>query len=138
MVAQARKILQTAEKEKRGLTADERQSWDATLQAIESLGRKEGLESYRGSAALSDFDHWVGQPIGPSGAVVALGSTVAGLVFGFGAVFLIAPGPTEIRGQRRWSDYLSGGRRATDTALENQRRREDTAGSRDNASGAVR
>lgn len=55
-------------------------------------------------------------PIGPSGFVVTTGSTMAGLVFGLGTVFLIAPGPSETNGRRRWSDYLSGGRRATDTS----------------------
>ncbi len=55
-------------------------------------------------------------PIGPSSALVAIGSSMAGLLFGLGAVFLVAPGPTESHGRRRWSDYLSGqGRRASDT-----------------------
>lgn len=54
------------------------------------------------------------KPIGPSGLVVAAGSTVAGMIFGLGAVFLIAPGPNDGRGGRRWSDYLAGGRRSTD------------------------
>ncbi len=53
-------------------------------------------------------------PIGPGGSQLTLGSSMAGLVFGLGTVFLVAPGPTETRGRRRWSDYLSGGRRATD------------------------
>ncbi|MFK8113921.1 MAG: hypothetical protein AB8B91_17090 [Rubripirellula sp.] len=55
-------------------------------------------------------------PVGPSGSTITLGSVMAGLIFGFGAVFLIAPGPTEIRGGRRWSDYLNAGRRSSDTA----------------------
>lgn len=54
------------------------------------------------------------RPVGPGGLTLTLGSGIAGLVFGLGTVFLVAPGPTEIRGRRRWSDYLSGGRRATD------------------------
>ena len=55
------------------------------------------------------------KPIGPSGVLVAGGASMAGLIFGLGAVFLIAPGPTESHGRRRWSDYLNGqGRRATD------------------------
>ena len=60
--------------------------------------------------------------VGPSGAILALGSSMAGLIFGLGAVFLIAPGPTESHGRRRWSDYLSGqGRRATDTEAVDRR-----------------
>ncbi|QDT03616.1 hypothetical protein K227x_20000 [Rubripirellula lacrimiformis] len=53
-------------------------------------------------------------PIGPGGATVTVGSMMAGLIFGLGAVFLIAPGPTEIQGGRRWSDYLGAGRRSSD------------------------
>jgi uncharacterized protein involved in exopolysaccharide biosynthesis len=53
-------------------------------------------------------------PIGPGGSVLTLGSTMAGLIFGLGAVFLIAPGPTDTRGGRRWSDYLGAGRRNED------------------------
>ncbi len=54
------------------------------------------------------------KPVGPSGLVITGGSTIAGIIFGLGAVFLIAPGPSDSRGGRRWSDYLSGGRRSTD------------------------
>ncbi len=46
-------------------------------------------------------------PVGPGGATLTIGSMMAGLICGLGAVFLIAPGPTEIRGGRRWSDYLA-------------------------------
>ncbi len=53
-------------------------------------------------------------PIGPSGSMVTLGSMMAGLIFGLGSVFLIAPGPSEIRVGRRWSDYLNAGRRTAD------------------------
>jgi uncharacterized protein involved in exopolysaccharide biosynthesis len=53
-------------------------------------------------------------PIGPGGSVLTLGSATAGLIFGLGAVFLIAPGPTETRGGRRWSDFLGSGRRNED------------------------
>lgn len=52
-------------------------------------------------------------PQGPGGAVVTLGALVAGLLFGLGAVFLVAPGPTNSSHGRRLSDYL-GGRRASD------------------------
>ncbi len=55
-------------------------------------------------------------PLGPSGLVLTFGSTMAGLIFGLGTVFLVAPGPTEMRSGRRWSDYLSAGRRASDVA----------------------
>lgn len=52
-------------------------------------------------------------PNGPSGKLIALGGTVAGLIFGLGAVFLVAPthGPEQFG--RRWSDRI-GGRRASD------------------------
>lgn len=53
-------------------------------------------------------------PIGPGGSVLTLGSAMAGLIFGLGAVFLIAPGPTDSRSGRRWSDYLGSGRRGED------------------------
>ena len=54
-------------------------------------------------------------PIGPGGVTLAAGSSMAGLIFGLGAVFLIAPGPSQSTGRRRWTDYLSGqGRRASD------------------------
>ncbi len=55
-------------------------------------------------------------PVGPGGSTLTIGSMMAGLIFGLGAVFLIAPGPTEIRGGRRWSDYLGAGRRNSDSA----------------------
>ena len=54
------------------------------------------------------------KPVGPSGFVVTCGSAMAGIIFGLGAVFLIAPGPDDHRGGRRWTDYLAGGRRSTD------------------------
>ncbi|MGB7345610.1 MAG: hypothetical protein WBD20_15455 [Pirellulaceae bacterium] len=61
-------------------------------------------------------------PVGPSGVILAMGSSMAGLIFGLGAVFLIAPGPTESHGRRRWSDYLSGqGRRQSDSEAIDRR-----------------
>ncbi|MEM9646108.1 MAG: hypothetical protein AAF989_14055 [Planctomycetota bacterium] len=54
-------------------------------------------------------------PVGMSGSVMTLGGSMAGLIFGLGVVFLVAPGPTEMGFGRRWSDYL-GGRRASDPA----------------------
>ncbi|TWT97288.1 GumC domain-containing protein [Neorhodopirellula pilleata] len=53
------------------------------------------------------------KPEGLSGSMTAIGSTIAGLVFGLGTVFLIAPGPTGPTYGRRLNDYLSG-RRSTD------------------------
>lgn len=70
-------------------------------------------------------------PIGPSGSMLTAGSMMAGLIFGLGSVFLIAPGPTDIRAGRRWSDYLNAGRRASDepgdgvNRLPGDRRRSD-------------
>ncbi|MEO9595564.1 hypothetical protein [Rhodopirellula bahusiensis] len=52
-------------------------------------------------------------PEGMSGVSVTFGSLFAGLVFGLGTVFLIAPGPQGPSAGRRWSDRLTG-RRATD------------------------
>jgi uncharacterized protein involved in exopolysaccharide biosynthesis len=57
------------------------------------------------------------KPVGPSGLVITGGSTAAGILFGLGVVFLIAPGPSDYRTGRRWSDYLSGGRRSSDHIL---------------------
>ena len=60
-------------------------------------------------------------PIGTGGSVLVAGSTMAGMIFGLGIVFLVAPGPTEGHGRRRWTDYLTGnGRRATDVAGQGQ------------------
>ena len=66
------------------------------------------------------------KPIGPPGSLLAMGASMAGLIFGLGAVFLIAPGPTQSHGRRRWSDYLSGqGRRASDAAAVERRAETD-------------
>jgi len=54
-------------------------------------------------------------PLGPGGTIVAIGSTTAGLLFGLGTVFLIAPGPNDRGRGRRWTDFLhAGGRRTSD------------------------
>jgi len=50
-------------------------------------------------------------PEGVSGTMLTLGSTCAGLIFGLGAVFLVAPGPEGPRYGRRWGDYITGRRR---------------------------
>ncbi|SMP54396.1 Uncharacterized protein involved in exopolysaccharide biosynthesis [Neorhodopirellula lusitana] len=52
-------------------------------------------------------------PEGMSGSMTALGSIMAGLVFGLGTVFLVAPGPNGPTYGRRLNDYLAG-RRSTD------------------------
>ena len=54
------------------------------------------------------------KPLGAGGVTVAGGSIVAGLAFGLGVVFLVAPGPTSPGRGRRWSDYLTQGRRMSD------------------------
>lgn len=59
-------------------------------------------------------------PVGPGGSVLTVASSMAGLIFGLGTVFLIAPGPTDSRGGRRWSDYLGSGRRSEDRSKKNQ------------------
>ncbi len=104
----------------------------AEAQASRSAALSTNLIAELGPPQVTD------KPIGPSGAVVTLGSTVAGLVFGFGAVFLVAPGPNETRGRRRWSDYLSGGRRATDTPSDNRRRNDETVVGQAESSDATR
>ncbi len=53
------------------------------------------------------------QPNGMSPTMLTSGGAAAGLMFGLGVVFLVAPGPNQSRFGRRWSDML-GGRRATD------------------------
>jgi polysaccharide biosynthesis transport protein len=56
-------------------------------------------------------------PNGFSGRMLAMGGAAAGLIFGLGTVFLVAPGPYQPRLGRRWSDRL-GGRRRTDLNLD--------------------
>ncbi len=55
-------------------------------------------------------------PNGPSGSSVAIGGVSAGLIFGLGCVFLIAPSPGGSGHGRRWSDQLGMGRRSTDVS----------------------
>lgn len=74
------------------------------------------------------------RPIGPGASTLTFGSMLAGLIFGLGAVFLIAPGPTQSHGRRRWTDHLEGqNRRAEDRArlAEQNRRRKDDTDSKD-------
>ena len=54
-------------------------------------------------------------PVGPGAKTLTFGSMMAGLIFGLGTVFLIAPGPAQTHGRRRWTDHLEGqNRRAED------------------------
>jgi len=55
-------------------------------------------------------------PNGMPTSMLTVGGGAAGLIFGLGTVFLVAPGPNQSRIGRRWSDML-GGRRATDRGL---------------------
>ncbi len=73
------------------------------------------------------------RPVGPGTTTLTFGSMLAGLVFGLGAVFLIAPGPTHSQGRRRWTDHVEGqNRRAEDRAkVAAQRRRSSDGGSSD-------
>ncbi|MEM9365895.1 MAG: hypothetical protein AAGD07_07845 [Planctomycetota bacterium] len=72
------------------------------------------------------------QPVGLSGSIKLAGSTAAGLIFGLGTVFLIAPGPTGTSYGRRWSDYL--GRRASDRGATGSDRRSQPRGGPDRRS----
>ncbi|MEM6471641.1 MAG: hypothetical protein AAF802_18925 [Planctomycetota bacterium] len=63
-------------------------------------------------------------PIGPGTTTLTFGSMAAGLIFGLGAVFLVAPGPTPGHGRRRWSDHVNSfNRRAEDRAKSAQQNR---------------
>ncbi|MEM1228499.1 MAG: hypothetical protein AAGJ40_22635 [Planctomycetota bacterium] len=56
------------------------------------------------------------QPEGVSGGLMTLGSSMAGLVFGLGLVFLLAPGQDGVSYGRRFSDQVRG-RRESDRAM---------------------
>lgn len=58
-------------------------------------------------------------PNGMPASLLGAGGAAAGLIFGLGTVFLVAPGPNQSRFGRRWSDML-GGRRATDQGERRQ------------------
>ncbi|MEZ6090150.1 MAG: hypothetical protein R3C05_19410 [Pirellulaceae bacterium] len=45
------------------------------------------------------------KPVGPGDGMLLVGSATAGLLFGFGMVFLVAPGAGHDNYGRRWSDY---------------------------------
>lgn len=65
------------------------------------------------------------KPVGPGTPTMTLGAMMAGLIFGLGAVFLIAPGPIQNHGRRRWTDHVEGqNRRAEDRVrIVNEQRR---------------
>ncbi len=91
------------------LTAAERALAEAM--ALRSAALSTNLVDSLGPPQVTDH------PVGPSGSFLVLGSTMAGLICGLGAVFLIAPGQSDTRGGRRWSDYLHHpGRRRDETA----------------------
>jgi hypothetical protein len=81
----------------------------AEAQASRSAALKTHLIAELGPPQVND------SPTGPSGMLVTLGASMSGLIFGLGIVFLVAPGPNDIRVGRRWSDYLTHGRRTTDS-----------------------
>ncbi|MCD0463695.1 GumC domain-containing protein [Roseiconus lacunae] len=62
------------------------------------------------------------KPIGPGTMTTTFGAMMAGLIFGLGAVFLVAPGPAQNHGRRRWTDHVqSQNRRAEDRVQMNRR-----------------
>ncbi len=85
----------------------------ADAEASRSASLSTNLLARLGSVTTAD------SPNGMSGTTLTMGSAAAGLIFGLGAVFLVAPGPNQSRFGRRWSDML-GGRRASD---QGERRR---------------
>lgn len=81
----------------------------ADAQASRSAAVSTNLIARLGPISVND------RPNGLSARVLAMGGAAAGLIFGLGAVFLVAPGPYQARLGRRWSDRL-GGRRLEDAA----------------------
>lgn len=97
---------------------------DAEVRALtEQLGKAEAslseAQASRSAALSTNLLSELGppqvgdRPEGLSGSMTTLGSMIAGLVFGLGTVFLVAPGPTGPTYGRRLNDYLRG-RRSTD------------------------
>jgi len=93
----------------RGLTDHLARSEDALsqAQASRSAALSTNLLSELGPPQVGD------NPEGMPGSQTAIGSMIAGLVFGLGTVFLVAPGPSGPTIGRRLGDYLTG-RRSTD------------------------
>lgn len=97
---------------------------DAEVRALtQQLGQSEAAlsaaEASRSAALSTNLLSELGppqvaeRPEGLSGSMTAIGATFAGLVFGLGTVFLVAPGPTGPTYGRRLNDYLVG-RRSSD------------------------
>jgi len=78
----------------------------ASAEASRSASLSINLLSKLGPVTTSD------NPNGMSSTMLTGGGAAAGLIFGLGAVFLVAPGTHQSRFGRRWSDVL--GRRASD------------------------
>ncbi len=76
-------------------------------QASRSAALSTNLLSELGPPQVGD------KPEGMSGITTIFGAMIAGLVFGLGTVFLVAPGPTGPAFGRRIGDYLTG-RRSSD------------------------
>ncbi|MEO1524970.1 MAG: hypothetical protein AAFX06_06015 [Planctomycetota bacterium] len=96
-----------------------------TAQLAEAERRLADAKASRSAALSTNLVAQLGppqvseNPIGPGTSKLTVGALMAGLVFGLGTVFLVAPGPSESRGRRRWTDHLHGrGRRASDTMSE--------------------
>jgi polysaccharide biosynthesis transport protein len=84
-----------------------------------ALARASEASAFKTSMLITRDDPNAGtSPVGPSSKLVVLGGAVGGLLIGFGLIFVTVP-----IGQmwgRRWSDYVSAGRRAADrTAMAN-------------------
>ena len=98
-----------AEVKHRTQALGEAERYLSDAQASRSAALSTNLVAELGPPQVTD------NPVGPGGSVLVAGSTMAGLIFGLGVVFLVAPGPNEGHGRRRWTDYLTGyGRRASD------------------------
>ncbi|KAA5543227.1 hypothetical protein FYK55_13200 [Roseiconus nitratireducens] len=105
----------------------------AEANASRSAAMATSLVSQLGPPQVSD------RPVGPGTATMTFGSMMAGLIFGLGTVFLVAPAPIQAHGRRRWNDHLEGhNRRASDRIrlAEKQRRRASDALPSQNAPGS--
>jgi hypothetical protein len=95
----------------------------ADAEALRSASLSTNLLSELGPPRASE------KPVGPGRSTITAGAAAAGLLFGFGSVFLIAPGPsgnsfgrrlTDRPQGRRASDQFSGDRRATGANLTSE------------------
>ncbi|OYP35832.1 hypothetical protein CGZ80_10575 [Rhodopirellula sp. MGV] len=64
-------------------------------------------------------------PLGPGTVTTTMGAMMAGLIFGLGTVFLIAPGPAQSHGRRRWSDHVQTQNRRVGDQSDQSRRATD-------------